>query len=76
VPEGAEIAQVPATLLALVGVSPALEAHPIAAVLDDSLAPEEAEVAVAGGPAPSEARVYTEEEEARMIERLRDLGYE
>ena len=76
VPEGSEIAQVPATLLALLGVSARLEAPAIDAVLDEALVPEAAEVAVAGGPAPSEARVYTEEEEARMIERLRDLGYE
>jgi predicted AlkP superfamily phosphohydrolase/phosphomutase len=76
VPDGSEIAQLPATLLALLGVSAALEAPAVGAILDGSFLGEEAEVAVAGGPPPSEARVYSEEEEARMIERLRDLGYE
>jgi predicted AlkP superfamily phosphohydrolase/phosphomutase len=76
VPEGSEIAQLPATLLALLGVEAALEAPAIEGILAEPLRAGGAEIALAGGPAPSEARVYSEDEEARMIERLRDLGYE
>jgi len=72
VPPGAEIGQLPATLLALHGLSAQLDYGPIEGVLEAS-----PDTAVAAQPAPStETSVYTEEEEARMIEKLRDLGYE
>ena len=77
VPDGAEIAQVPATLLSLLGVAPELEAPPIDAILEEaSRGGGEPAVAVGGAARPSDESVYSEEEEARMIERLRDLGYE
>jgi hypothetical protein len=72
VPAGSEIGQLPATLLALHGLSAELDYGPIEAILDAS--PERAVAAKAVS--STEASVYTEEEEARMIEKLRDLGYE
>lgn len=72
VPAGSEIGQLPATLLALHGLSAELDYGPVEAILDAA-----SERAVT---APSfssvEASIYTEAEEARMIEKLRDLGYE
>jgi predicted AlkP superfamily phosphohydrolase/phosphomutase len=73
VPEGAEIAQVPATLLALLGLDAGLEAPPLGDILDVEPVRERAEV---GARAATEEPVYSAEEEAQMIERLRDLGYE
>jgi predicted AlkP superfamily phosphohydrolase/phosphomutase len=74
VPADAEIVQLPATLLALHGVEADLDAGPIASILAQPAAP--ARMISAGGPPPVEAPVYTPEEEARMVERLRELGYE
>jgi predicted AlkP superfamily phosphohydrolase/phosphomutase len=75
VPAGSEITQLPATLLALHGIHADLDGAPIEAILDPAL--ERRDVAA---PPPtrlqSDGSVYSEEEEARMIERLRDLGYE
>jgi hypothetical protein len=76
VPEDAEIVQLPATILRLLGVSAGgLDGAPLAAILEDAAAAE----AVAQPAAPREASeepVYSEEEERQMVERLRDLGYE
>lgn len=73
VPEGSEITQVPATLLALLGLEAELDGPPLEAILEARSRERAAAVAAA---APSDAPVYSEEEEARMVERLRDLGYE
>jgi hypothetical protein len=73
-PAGAEITQLPATLLSLLGLAAdGLDAGPIGAILDLD-APLSSVQAAA--PAPVEQPVYSEEEEQRLIERLRDLGYE
>lgn len=75
VPAGAEITQLPATLLSLFGLAAdGLDGEPIEAILADAAAPATA-IATAG-PAASERSVYSEDEEERLIERLRDLGYE
>ncbi len=75
VPSGAEIEQMAATLLALCGLSAELDGAPIEAILDDSLTCEAA--VLADGSAPAlEPSAYSEEEEAEIVERLRDLGYE
>ena len=75
VPNGTEIASVPATLLALLGVSAELEAAPIDAILVGAGAPPRRPVI--GEPrAPVETSVYSKEEEEEIIRRLRDLGYE
>ena len=56
-PENAEITQMPATLLNLLGVSSNLDAAPLVTAQVDE-------------------PVYSADEEAEMVERLRDLGYE
>lgn len=76
VPEGAEIAQIPATLLALLGVRAELEAPPLAELLEREPGQGEAGPVVASGGPRVESPVYSEREEAEMIARLRDLGYE
>jgi predicted AlkP superfamily phosphohydrolase/phosphomutase len=75
VPTDTELTQVPATLLALHGLESRLDAGPIDAILEPSLDRREA-VSAATTDSRAAASVYSEEEEARMIERLRDLGYE
>ena len=75
VPEGSEITQMPATLLALHGVSAAMDAPPLEAILDPLVASERRPVAASSRPPPP-APAYSKEDEARMIERLRELGYE
>lgn len=75
IPEGTEIASVPATLLALLGLSAQLEAAPIETVLAARDAPERRAVA-AHTFAPAEASVYSREEEEQIIRRLQELGYE
>jgi predicted AlkP superfamily phosphohydrolase/phosphomutase len=73
-PAGAEITQMPATLLSLFGLAADLDGAPIEAILEKPVA---AEASVgATGAAAAEGSVYSREEEERMIERLRDLGYE
>jgi predicted AlkP superfamily phosphohydrolase/phosphomutase len=76
VPEGTEITQLPATILALAGLSAdGLDGDPVEALLDPGL--ERHALSTADTDAPrGDGSVYTAEEEARMIERLRDLGYE
>ena len=75
VPEGSEITQLPATILHLLGIrAEGLDGSPIEPILE----PVDV-VAESTGTAtslPAERPVYSEEEEARLVERLRDLGYE
>ncbi len=75
VPAGSEITQMAATLLALHGVASELEAPAIDAILDDEALGEGRAVSTTA-PRRTEESVYSREEEAEMIERLRDLGYE
>jgi predicted AlkP superfamily phosphohydrolase/phosphomutase len=77
VPDSAEIVQLPATILRLLGLSAdGLDGEPLAAILDaDDSAPAEA-VAAETRHEASDEPVYSEEEERQMVERLRDLGYE
>lgn len=70
----AEITQMPATLLSLFGLAADLDGAPLEAILEEPVAAE-APVDAAGA-ANAEGSVYSREEEERMIERLRDLGYE
>jgi hypothetical protein len=70
----AEITQLPATLLALFGIDSDLDGAPLEPILERAGAAREA-VTVAAT-ATSEESVYAEDEEAAMLERLRDLGYE
>jgi predicted AlkP superfamily phosphohydrolase/phosphomutase len=74
VPAGAGIVDLPATILRLHGIAAdGLDGRPIEAILGET--GETVRVA-APGPAASEAGVYSAEEEAGILERLRDLGYE
>lgn len=76
VPEGSEITQLAATLCRLLGVQVGgLDGAPVEAILADP-GPTGETVQVTGAPRASEDSVYSEAEERRMIERLRDLGYE
>jgi predicted AlkP superfamily phosphohydrolase/phosphomutase len=76
VPAGAEITQMPATLCRLLGIEvEGFDGAPIDAILADgegAATVVQAETPAAG----SETSVYSDEEEAAMAERLRDLGYE
>jgi predicted AlkP superfamily phosphohydrolase/phosphomutase len=77
VPEGSEITQLAATVLALHGLAAdGLDGAPIAAILSDRSAQAERTAPAHDASAPAEQSVYSAEEEAEMIERLRDLGYE
>ena len=75
-PAGAEIVQLPATILRLLGLSAeGLDGAPLDDLLED--APSAAGVATAApSHEASDEPVYTEEEERQMVEKLRDLGYE
>ena len=76
VPDGTGITQLPATIIRLFGLATeGLDGSPIEAVL----APVGPAVAVAvseQAQPPSDQPVYSADEERRMVERLRDLGYE
>jgi predicted AlkP superfamily phosphohydrolase/phosphomutase len=74
-PQGCEITQVPATILALHGLEATLDAPAIEAILSPAAMPARRPVG-AVSQTPIEPPAYTQEEEARMVERLRDLGYE
>ena len=75
VPDGAEIVQLPATILRLHGLSAeGLDGAPLDDLLEDA-APA-AGVTAAPSHEASDEPVYTEEEERQMVEKLRDLGYE
>lgn len=76
VPEGSEITQMAATIARLCGLElQGVDGKPIEAILAQ---PAGAPATVGRGTTatPSDDPVYSAEEEARMIERLRDLGYE
>jgi predicted AlkP superfamily phosphohydrolase/phosphomutase len=72
---GAELVSVPATLLALLGLSAELETAPLEAILADDRALDRRAVAVTNQ-APVANSAYTKEEEQEIVQRLRDLGYE
>jgi len=77
VPNGAEIAQLPATILTLLGLSAeGLDGKPLAEILEDGAGAAAESVAPAMAQEASDEPVYSEEEERQMVERLRDLGYE
>ncbi len=74
VPAGSGIVQMAATILRLHGIeAEGLDGAPIDAILTGA---GEAVRVVAQGPTASEEGVYSAEEEAGILERLRDLGYE
>jgi predicted AlkP superfamily phosphohydrolase/phosphomutase len=74
VPDGSNIVQMAATILRLHGIeADGLDGGPIEAILTGA---GEAVRVQAQGPAASEEGVYTADEEAGILERLRDLGYE
>jgi predicted AlkP superfamily phosphohydrolase/phosphomutase len=77
VPDGAEITQLPATILSLLGLSAeGLDGEPLAAILEEDAGTPAETVASETPRAASDDPVYSEEEERQMVERLRDLGYE
>jgi hypothetical protein len=63
-----------ATLLRLHGLEASLDGPAIEALLDHDAIPERRPIASVPQ-TPVEPPSYTPDEEARMIERLRDLGY-
>lgn len=74
-PENAEITQIPATICRLLGLElEGVDGAPIGEILDGEAEGRH----VAAGPSPSagEEPAYSAEEEAVILERLRDLGYE
>jgi predicted AlkP superfamily phosphohydrolase/phosphomutase len=75
VPDGSDITQIPATLLALHGLEAPLDAPAIEAILDPGATSARRSVGVVPQ-GPAEAAGYTREEEAMIVQRLRDMGYE
>jgi predicted AlkP superfamily phosphohydrolase/phosphomutase len=74
-PDGCEITQLPATVLRLFGLSASgVDGPPIDAILEAVEA--HAPTSDVDPSIPAEQSVYTAEEETRLVERLRDLGYE
>jgi predicted AlkP superfamily phosphohydrolase/phosphomutase len=74
VPAGSGIVQMAATILRLHGIAAdGLDGAPITAILAEE---GDAVQVAAQGPVASEEGVYSAEEEAGILERLRDLGYE
>jgi len=77
VPDSAEIVQLPATILRLLGLSAdGLDGEPLNAILEEDTTPAAAVVAADTERKGTDEPVYSQEEERQMIERLRDLGYE
>ena len=77
VPPGSEIVQLPATLLRLLGLAaPGLDGEPIEEILSDSSPGVSTTPAPTGMPERSPTSVYSEDEERKLVEHLRDLGYE
>ena len=75
VPESAEITQLPATLCRLFGLElDGVDGAPIEDLLAEG--GQSRQVAAAGAAVGAEEAAYTAEEEAVILERLRDLGYE
>jgi predicted AlkP superfamily phosphohydrolase/phosphomutase len=76
-PENAEITQVPATICRLLGIElDGVDGAPIEEILADGTGGGTRRMAAAEPQADTEATVYSAEEEALILERLRDLGYE
>jgi hypothetical protein len=76
VPESAEITQLPATICRLLGLElEGVDGAPIQEILADG-GERARRVAAADGQARGDEPVYSPEEEAVILERLRDLGYE
>ena len=75
VPPGSTITQLPATLLALHGLEAPLDAPAIDAILVPGSTDTRRDVG-AVPQAPLERAGYTREEEALIVQRLQDLGYE
>ncbi len=74
-PERAEITQVAATLCRLLGIElEGVDGAPIAEILAES--GEGRHVAAGSAPGAADVPAYSAEEEAVILERLRDLGYE
>src|SRR5205085_6089502 len=77
VPDSAEILQLPATILRLLGLSAdGLDGEPLTAILEEDVGAVAAVVTSDMERRGPDEPVYSEEEERQMIERLRDLGYE
>ena len=75
-PSDAEIVQLPATLLRLLGLeADGLDGEPLDEILDIAAEPSSS-VATPAASTPAGERVYTDEEERELLEHLRDLGYE
>ena len=75
-PEGAEIVQLAGTILRLLGLSTeGLDGAPLEGILEET-APSAPPASSAAPQQASDEPVYSEDEEAAMVERLRDLGYE
>jgi len=74
-PPGCEITQIPRTVLALHGIDAALDASAIEPMLDSASSSDRREVGPVGQ-TPVEQPTYTHDEEQKIVERLRDLGYE
>jgi predicted AlkP superfamily phosphohydrolase/phosphomutase len=75
VPDGSDITQIPATLLALHGLEASLDASAIEPILDPGATSARRSVGVVPQ-GPAEAAGYTREEEDLIVQRLRDMGYE
>ncbi len=84
-PEGASIEQLPATLLALAGLAgPGMDGEALHGILEPadstestaSARAQEAALEAADPAAATGEHAYSAEEEAQIVERLRDLGYE
>ena len=76
VPQGTEITQVPATLLALHGLKAPLDAAAVEAILDPGIPGARREAGVVPQRLPSNAPDIRAKEEDLIVRRLRDLGYE
>ena len=75
VPPDSEITQLPATLLSLHGLRSELDAGAIEAIVEPAVATTRA-VAPTARRQSAEHAGYSAEEEAEIVRRLRDLGYE
>jgi predicted AlkP superfamily phosphohydrolase/phosphomutase len=74
-PENAEITQLPATICRLLGLElEGVDGQPLEELLEGG--GEGRQVAAAGAASRADETAYTAEEEAVILERLRDLGYE
>ena len=72
-PDGSSIVQLAATILRLHGLATEGIEPPIEGILETA---DELRSVAPTAAAASESGVYSDDEEARILERLRDLGYE